>query len=146
MNDEDIAADRQAIRTLIERQFAHLSWNSDRALGWDEFAADFLPDASCFPAARPVRTIKVPDFVEKMKSAASTDMPVFEERLLGAEINPFGTIAVVLAVYEQREARKRPVRAVEALLLIKDGGVWRIAAQGWDKESGVHPIPAALLD
>ncbi len=31
------------------------------------------------------------------------------------------------------------------LLLVKTDGAWRIAAQAWDKASGLNPIPDSLL-
>lgn len=143
VNDE---ADHRAIRLLIARQFSSLSWNADRAPDWDGFSADFLPGAHLFPAARPVQPVAVSDFVARMKTAAATTMPVFDESLLGVEIRLYGNVAVALAVCEQREQDAPPDRAVEALLLVKEDGAWRIAAQGWDKERDDAPIPEALLD
>ena len=55
-------------------------------------------------------------------------------------------MAVALAVCEQRQGEGAPPeRAVEALLLVKDDGHWRIAAQGWDKERAEAPIPEEML-
>jgi len=142
-NDE---ADHRAVRLLIARQFRSLSWNAICAPDWDRFSADFLPGAKLFPAARPVRPVSVPDFVTRMKTAAASTMPVFEETLLGVEIKLYGKVAVALAVCEQREQDAPPERAVEALLLLKEYGIWRIAAQGWDKEDDGAPIPEALFD
>lgn len=146
MQELDSKSDREAIRTLIARQFAHLSWNAERPAAWDAFSADFLPGAALFPAARPVRPVSVGSFVERMESASGSTMPVFEETLLGAEIALYGNVAVALAVCEQREGDAPPERAVEALLLVKEDGDWRIAAQGWDKERDDAPIPEAMLD
>gem|GEM_PF-6194538 len=36
-------------------------------------------------------------------------------------------------------------RGVEALLLVKDGGVWTIVAQGWDTEREGLIVPDDLL-
>ena len=146
MNDASEESDHRAIWTLIARQFESLSWSADKAPGWDEFSADFVAGASLFPAARPVRPVTVPNFVERMKSAAASDMPTFEEALLGVEIKLYGKVAVALAVCEQREQDAPPERAIEALLLVKEDGAWRIAAQGWDKEHDDAPIPMAMLD
>jgi len=142
-NDE---ADREAIRMVIARQFSSLSWNAVRAADWDGFSADFLPGAQLFPAARPVRPVSVPDFVARMKTAAASTMPVFEEALLGIQIRLYGKVAVALAVCGQRQREASPERAVEALLLLKEDETWRIAAQGWDKERDDEPIPEAMLD
>jgi hypothetical protein len=73
-------------------------------------------------------------------------MPVFDETLLGVEIKLYGKVAVALAVCEQREQDAPPERAVEALLLLKEDGIWRIAAQDWDKEGDGAPLPEALFD
>jgi len=146
MTNANDVADHRAIRLLIARQFSSLSWNADRAPDWDGFSADFLPGAQLFPAARPVRPVSVPDFVTRMKTASASTMPVFEETLLGVEIRLYGKVAVALAVCEQREQDASPERAAEALLLVKEEGSWRIAAQGWDKEGDGAPISEALLD
>jgi hypothetical protein len=138
-------SDHEAIRRLIGRQFESLSWNARRAPEWAAFSADFLPGALLFPAARPVRPVTVPEFVERMKRAASSTMPVIEETLLGVEISLYGNVAVALAVCGQHEGNGPPARAVEALLLVREGGAWRIAAQGWDTEREDVPIPPALL-
>lgn len=146
MNDTGEEDDQRAIRDLIARQFESLSWNADKGPGWDEFSADFVPGALLFPAARPLRPVTVPIFMERMKSAAGSTLPVFEESLLGVEIKLYGKVAVALAICEQREQGAPPERAVEALLLVKEGGVWRIAAQGWDKERNDTPIPRSMFD
>jgi hypothetical protein len=36
-------------------------------------------------------------------------------------------------------------RSVEALLLIKDDGRWRIVSQAWDTASKAKPIPKDLI-
>jgi hypothetical protein len=36
-------------------------------------------------------------------------------------------------------------RSVEALLLIKDKGTWRIVSQAWDTASEAKPIPEDLI-
>ena len=45
--------DHGAIEALIHRQFASLSWAPGNLADWEGFAADFFPQASLYPSARP---------------------------------------------------------------------------------------------
>lgn len=69
----------------------------------------------------------------------------FVEHMLGLEIRVFGHVAVALAGCEMHENERTVTRDVSAFLLLKDGGHWRIAAQGWDRERADLPLPPALL-
>jgi hypothetical protein len=95
--------DVQAIKTIIARQFASLSWTPRTSADWDRFAADFFPEAALYPAARPAKRQTVEAFVERMKSLEGTKLRSFEEAVLGTEISVFGTVAVALAVCEMTE-------------------------------------------
>jgi hypothetical protein len=44
------------------------------------------------------------------------------------------------------ENRSTVTRDVSAIVLVRDGGVWRIVAQAWDVETGSRPIPASLAE
>jgi hypothetical protein len=68
----------------------------------------------------------------------------FAEAVLGTEVPVFGNIAVALAACEMTGNDRDTNRGVEAKLLIKDEGVWRIVSQAWDVESESKPIPAHL--
>ncbi len=46
---------------------------------------------------------------------------------------------------ENVENETEVVRGVEAFLLVKDDGVWRIASQAWDTESESNPVLDHLL-
>jgi Domain of unknown function (DUF4440) len=135
--------DRRAIEAIIERQFASLGWSPSRSAGWQAFAADFFPDASLYPAARPARRQTVDAFVERMKGLGRK-LRSFRESVLGTEIHIFGNVAVALAGCEITENDAEVSRGVEALLLIKDEGTWRIVSQAWDTESETKPIPERL--
>jgi hypothetical protein len=137
--------DVQAIKTIIARQFASLSWTPRTSADWDRFAADFFPEAALYPAARPAKRQTVEAFVERMKSLEGTKLRSFEEAVLGTEISVFGTVAVALAVCEMTENDAEVHRGVEMLLLIKDAGAWQIVSQAWDTESPSQPIPKWLL-
>jgi hypothetical protein len=137
--------DVQAIEAVIARQFASLSWTPGASADWDGFAADFFPEASLYPAARPAKRQTVEAFIERMKSLAETKLRSFEEAVLGTEIRVFGNVAVALAACEMIENGAEVHRGVEMLLLIKDADAWQIVSQAWDSESPSHPIPIRLL-
>jgi hypothetical protein len=61
--------------------------------------------------------------------------------MLGAEIKVFGNVAVAMAACENTTI----TRNVEALLLVKEDGAWKIVSQAWDTESETNPVPAHLL-
>ena len=144
MPANDDCDDLHAIEALIARQFASLTWNEGGSGDWAGFAADFLPDAPLFPAARPVRQQSVREFVERMEGLAGTTLRSFHQRLVSAEIRVFGNVALAVAVNAITERASESTRAVEMLLLVKDHGFWRIAAQAWDTEAPSKPIPPAL--
>ena len=137
--------DVQAIEAVIARQFASLCWTPGTPADWDGFAADFFPEASLYPAARPAKRQTVEAFIERMKGLEGTKLHSFTEAVLGTEIHMFGNVAVALAACEMTENGADVQRGVEMLLLIKNAGVWQIAAQAWDTESPLQPIPTRLL-
>lgn len=136
--------DVQAIEAVIARQFGSLDWRANGSADWAGFASDFFPDASLYAAARPARAQTVEAFVDRMKNLAGTSLRAFRQRRLGADIHTFGNVAVVLAACENLENEAELTRGVEAMLLIKDQGAWRIVAQAWDRETEGNPIPAHL--
>jgi hypothetical protein len=137
--------DVQAIEAVIARQFASLSWAPGTSADWDGFAADFFPEASLYPAARPAKRQTIKAFIERMKSLEGTKLRSFEEAVLGTEVRVFGNVAVALAVCEMTENGAEVHRGVEMLLLIKNAGAWQIVSQAWDTESPSQPIPMRLL-
>lgn len=145
MRPEDQAADIRAIEALIIRQFQTLSWNAERPGDWEGFAADFVSGAPLYASARPAKAQSVGAFVERMKGLAATTLPSLHETFRGAEIRVFGNVAVAIAVCELNENETETSRNVEAILLVKDGGEWRIAAQAWDTEAEGKTIPDGLL-
>jgi hypothetical protein len=70
MQTDEHLDDVQAIEALIARQFGSLSWTPETMADWDAFAADFIPEASLYPAARPAKRQTVEGFVERMKGLA----------------------------------------------------------------------------
>jgi hypothetical protein len=144
MPPNDYSGDIRAIEALIARQFASLTWNEGGSGDWAAFAADFLADARLYPAARPLRQQSVPEFIERMRSLAGTQLRSFDQRLAGADIRVFGNVAVAAALNEVTENGATTTRAMEMLLLVKDQGTWHIAAQAWDTEGPSKPIPPGL--
>jgi hypothetical protein len=133
------------IRALIERQFASLSWPNGATGNWQGFSEDFLDGAAPYPAARPIHPQSVAGFLARMESIAGRELQSLEEAMLGANVTVFGNIAVAIAVCAMKENGIMENRTVEMLLLVKDQGNWRIAAQAWDRASDANPVPAQFL-
>jgi hypothetical protein len=62
--------DIRAIRSLIDAHFNGLRWTPGTRPDWAAFSADFLPDASLFPAARPARRQTLDAFIARMNGVA----------------------------------------------------------------------------
>jgi ketosteroid isomerase-like protein len=138
--DDDI----HAIDALIARQFASLDWAPDRPSDWRAFGADFAEGATLWPSARPARARSVADFIERMQGLAGTTLTSFRDQVLGTHIRVFGNVAVALAASEHTENKIESARVVEAILLVKDAGRWRIVAQAWDNAGAGRPVPSDL--
>jgi hypothetical protein len=136
--------DVQAIQRLIGEHFEALRWKPGGRADWERFSADFIPDASLFPAARPVRRQTLDAFINRMDGLAKAGLRSFEEKTLGMQLLLFGNIAVVLAASEMLENGKDVNHDVGGYLVVKDEGKWRIAAQAWDKAGGEKSIPQPL--
>jgi len=136
--------DEQAIRELIGAHFSGLKWNPATQADWASFSADFLPEATLFPAARPVQAKTLEAFIERMKAVAKGPLRTFEERTLGMQILAFGNVAVVLAASEMVENGSEVNHDVSGYLLVKSDGTWRIAAHAWDHATEQNPVPAQL--
>src|SRR5262245_9206087 len=141
MESEDIAA----IKALVDVQFRSLAWTHEKDADWAAFARVFLPGAALLPAARPVKSQTVDQFIERMKRLrAEGKLRSFAETPLGCEVNVFGNVATAFAACEMLENGSTLTRDVSAITLVRDGGTWWIAAQAWDIESESRRIPAAL--
>ena len=88
--------DRDAIKAIIDRQFASLNWDPTKSANWSAFVSDFLPGASLYAAARPAHSQKPEEFVDRMKGLAATTLRSFKENPLGYKIHVFGTVAVAV--------------------------------------------------
>jgi hypothetical protein len=137
--------DREAIKTIIARQFGSLNWSPTTPANWGAFVGDFLPGATLYPAARPANPQKPDEFVERMKRLATSELRSFKEAALGHEIRVFGNVALAVALCQITENEMQVTRGIEMMLLVKTGGRWQIVSQAWDIESESKPIPADLL-
>jgi hypothetical protein len=99
-----------AIRGIIERQFGSLSWTAVSSPDWSAFERDVLPGASLYPTARPAKSQKPEEFVERMKGLAATSLRSFKEVPLGHEMRVFGNVAVAVAVCEITENEAQVTR------------------------------------
>lgn len=111
---------------------------------WSKFAADFLPDASLFPAARPAQAKTLEAFIERMNGVAQGSLHTFEEHTLGMQVSVFGNVAVVLAASEMLENETEVNQDVSGYLLVKTDGEWLIAAHAWDHATEQMPVPEHL--
>ena len=144
MDNREGNGNEKAIRALIGAHFQGLKWTPTTQADWATFGADFLPDASLFPAARPARAKTLDDFIERMNGVAQGSLRSFEEHTLGMQILVFGNVAVVLAASEMMENGTEVNNDVSGYLLVKDEGEWRIAAHAWDKATEEMPVPEHL--
>jgi len=122
-----------------------LNWTTEAPAKWQAFAADFSPEASLYPAARPAKRQSVEAFVERMRRLAASRLRSFEEKVLGTEVRVFGNVAVAIAACETTENGIETSRAVEMMLLIKSDGAWQIVSQAWDEETASNAIPHRLI-
>lgn len=140
----DQADDVQAIKRLIGSHFESLRWTPNTRPDWATFSADFLPDASLFPAARPVRRQTLDAFTTRMDAVAKGALRSFEETTLGMQILVFGNVAVVLSASRMLENNTETNHDVSGYLVLKDAGKWRIAAHAWDHATDQLPLPEQL--
>ena len=144
MDNREDTGDDIAIRAVIGAHFQGLTWTPTTRADWAKFSADFLPDASLFPAARPARAKTLDAFIERMNGVAQGSLRSFEERTLGMQILVFGNVAVVLAASEMVENGAEVNHDVSGYLLVKDDAEWRIAAHAWDHATEDLPAPEHL--
>lgn len=140
----DESDDMRAIRALIGAHFQGLRWSASTSPDWNTFRSDFLPDASLFGAARPVRRQTLDAFIERMKGVAQGTLRSFEEKTLGIQVLVFGNVAVVLAASWMLENGTEVNHDVGGYLLVKNEGAWRIAAHAWDHATEQSPVPEHL--
>jgi hypothetical protein len=139
-NDTDVSE----IKQLMNRELS-ITWNRENPPDWNAFADTFLPSAALFPAARPVKTQALNEFIERMTRLRDEGkLESFEVTPLGCDVRIFANVAVAFAACEMRENGTVINREVNATVLVREDNVWRIAAQAWDIETDIHPLPTDL--
>ena len=136
--------DVSAIKQVMSQELS-ITWSCEKAPDWDAFADTFLPGASLFPAARPVKTQTLDQFIERMKRLRDEGkLESFEVTPLGCDVRVFGNVAVAFAACEMLENGSVINREINATVLVRENGIWRIAAQAWDIETSAHQLPNDL--
>lgn len=141
-DDEDV----RAIEALIRRQTKSLAWAPGRDADWDGFARDFLSGATLIQSPRPIQPRTVTAFVSRQQGLAEGEVRSYDQRLLGLQVRVFGNVAMALVACDMNQNGARIARNVAAVLLVKDAGEWKIAAQAWDRASAERPVPGDLAD
>jgi hypothetical protein len=137
--------DANAIKEIIDRQFASLNWSPGATADWNAFISDFASDASLYPSARPAKHQTPEEFVARMKGLAAGSLRSFAESALGYDIRVFGNVAVAVTACQMTENETEMSRSVEMMLLVKTDGRWRIVSQAWDTERAAGAIPDEFL-
>ncbi len=139
--------DVSLIKGIVDTQFRSLAWTRNEDPNWVAFAQGFLPDARLFPAARPVRSQTIGQFMDRMKGLrAEGKLVSFQETPLGCAVRVFGNVAVAFAACEMLENGSTVTRDVSAIVLVRDTGAWRIVAQAWDVETESNRVPGDLAE
>ncbi|MEY9534974.1 hypothetical protein ABIA19_004827 [Sinorhizobium fredii] len=146
MMESDRDKDVQAIRSLIARQFKSISWREGKTPDWAAFEKDFLPEAPLYASARPLRSQTTGQFIERMNGLVGKTLHSLEETILGSRIHVFGNVAVAMIACENVENATETNRNVEMMLLVKDDGSWRVAAQAWDRQDAANPVTSELWE
>jgi hypothetical protein len=136
--------DVRAIEALIRRQTRSLAWAPGGDADWDGFARDFLSGATLIQSPRPIQPRTVTEFVTRQQGLARGPVQAYDQRLLGMQIRVFGNVATALVACDMNENGARIARNVAAVLLVKDAGAWKIAAQAWDRADAERPVPGEL--
>lgn len=136
----DIAAIKQVLRKQLS-----LSWGRDKDADWDAFSDTFHPAAALIPGARPAQPQSLSQFIERMRRLRiDGKLETFEVTPLGCDVRVFGNVAVAFAACRMLENESVENREVNATVLVRDNGSWRIAAQAWDLETDLQKFPDDL--
>ncbi len=139
-DDADVSAIKQVLRQELT-----LSWTQDRHADWAAFVDTFVPQAAMFPSARPLKHQTLDQFIERLgRLKAEGTLASFEVTPMGCDVRVFGNVAIAFAACELLENGSTVNREVNATILVRDNGAWRIAAQAWDVETATRKIPEDL--
>lgn len=139
------AKDKAALRAMIEKMFADLSWEEKGEPDWVAFKDAFRPDAVLYPSARPANQTEITAFVERMEGQRqSGGIRSLVEKPLDFLITVFGNTALIYVPYVMELNGGAPSRGANMFLMVKDDGRWQVGAMAWDNESAAAPFPAPL--
>ncbi|MGL4490615.1 MAG: nuclear transport factor 2 family protein [Rhizobiaceae bacterium] len=143
MSYTEQALDIQAIKSLIEKQFASASWNAYKQADWHAFKSVFHPDASLFSADQLNAAQTAQDFAGRLESQSKTTRRTFQETAVKTDVFVSGNIASAIVDCENIANGHEIHRTIEMLLLVKDADGWKIVSQAWDKARPVEPVQDA---
>jgi ketosteroid isomerase-like protein len=143
MQYSEQALDIQAIKSVIDRQFASASWSAYKQPDWDGFTDVFHEDATLFSADQLTKAQTAQSFVTRLKDQSGTTRRTFQETALKTDVFVSGDIATAIVDCENIANGLEIHRTIEMLLLVKNAGGWKIISQAWDKARPVEPVQDA---
>ncbi len=140
---QDQALDIQAIKSVIEKQFASASWNSYKQPDWDGFQSVFHKNATLYAADQHGSAVTSQDFMQRLKEQSKTTRRTLQETALKVDAFVSGNIATAIVDCENIANGHEVHRTIEMLLLVKNYDGWKIVSQAWDKARPVEPVQDA---
>jgi ketosteroid isomerase-like protein len=140
---QEQAIDIQAIKSIIEKQFASASWNSYKQPDWAGFNSVFHDNATLYAADQLNTALTSGDFTQRLQDQSKTTRRTFQETALKADVFVSGNIATAIVECENIANGVDIHRTTEMLLLVKNSDGWKIVSQAWDKARPVEPVQDA---
>lgn len=129
---------RREVLQELEHYYADFS-----ARDWKAYAGHFWPGATLTTVWQPpgepaprVSTYTVPEFVAQAPEGPDSK-PIFEERMVSAEVRHYGNLAHAWAHYTARfgdSAQVATWKGIDAFTLMRHDGRWRIVALAYTDE------------
>ena len=123
---------RQVLLSEVNRYYSDMS-----ARNWEAYADHFWPGAHLMTVWQPpgadslqVVMTTIEEFVQQADQGPGSQ-PIFEEKLLDAEINVYNNLAAVWASYAAKFGTKDSLmewKGVDAFTYLKHDGEWRISS------------------
>lgn len=138
-------SDYAEIERLLEESLRQISWDDASEPDWESFFASYLETAMLIPSERPARCVTPRDFRLTMDEQRLTGKLVsLEERPVKTFIRIFGNVAIAQVAFGAKVNSGPEKYGVNAFLLVKSGGGWKVAAVAWDNASDELPLPDDL--
>ncbi len=118
---------------------------------WDRLRCLFLPGSRLVrsamgPSGSAIKASTVEEFIAD--AAPKLQSMAFYEKEIVRHVERFGCIAHVFSVYAARftaDESEPPLRGINSVQLIENGGRWWVVSLLWDDERPENRIPARLL-